>query len=57
MHLRTGSCQDSPRALRRCSAELLPDAFGFRSPAYGNNVLALCFNSSLFVFDSFYYYF
>lgn len=57
MHLRPGLCQDSPCALRHCSAELLPDAFGFLSLAYGNNVLALRFNSSLFVFDSFYYYF
>lgn len=42
MQLRTGWCQVSP-ALRRCSAELLPDAFGFRSPAYGNNVLLSLF--------------
>lgn len=28
-----------PSLLRRCSAELLPDAFG--GPAYGNNVRAL----------------
>lgn len=42
MQLRTARCQVSP-TLRRCSAELLPDAFGFHSPACGNNVLLSLF--------------
>lgn len=40
--------------LLHCSAM---HCFGSHSPSCGNTVLALPFNSSLFVFASFYYYF